>query len=71
VIVIYASAIKTMTAIIVCTRLLSVRRPAITEAIYEFDLKDMPVTVAVYVDGKSVHKTGPQIWKQKIELKNI
>ena len=41
------------------------------EAIYEFDVKEMPVTVAVDVNGESVHKTGPQIWKQKIELKNI
>jgi fumarate hydratase class I len=31
----------------------------------------MPVTVAVDVNGESVHKTGPQIWKQKIELKNL
>ena len=39
------------------------------EAIYEDDLKDMPVTMAVYVNGEWVHKTGRQIWKQKIELK--
>ena len=38
------------------------------EAIYEFDVKDMPVTVAVDVNGESVHKTGPQVWKQKIEV---
>lgn len=37
------------------------------EAIYEFDVKDMPVTVAVDHTGNSVHITGPQIWKQKIE----
>ncbi|MDO3387094.1 fumarate hydratase [Gilvimarinus sp. SDUM040013] len=37
------------------------------EAIYEFDVKDMPVTVAVDSKGESVHKTGPQIWKAKIE----
>ncbi|WP_257274283.1 fumarate hydratase C-terminal domain-containing protein, partial [Endozoicomonas sp. SESOKO4] len=37
------------------------------EAIYEFEVKDMPVTVAVDHTGDSVHKTGPQIWKQKIE----
>lgn len=41
------------------------------EAIYEFDVKDMPVTVAVDVNGESVHKTGPQIWKQKIELRDF
>lgn len=37
------------------------------EAIYEFDVKDMPVTVAVDSKGESVHQTGPQIWKAKIE----
>ncbi len=37
------------------------------EAIYEFDLDDMPVTVAVDYLGESIHKTGPQIWKEKIE----
>jgi fumarate hydratase class I len=37
------------------------------EAIYEFDLEDMPVTVAVDYLGESIHKTGPQIWKKKIE----
>ncbi len=36
------------------------------EAIYEFDVKDMPVTVAVDVKGESVHQTGPKIWQQKI-----
>ncbi|WP_018015273.1 fumarate hydratase [Teredinibacter turnerae] len=37
------------------------------EAIYEFDVKDMPVTVAVDSEGVSVHQTGPQEWKAKIE----
>jgi fumarate hydratase class I len=41
------------------------------EAIYEFDVKDMPVTVAVSSGGESVHKTGPQIWKAKIEEQNL
>jgi len=36
------------------------------EAIYEFDVKDMPVTVAVDSTGESVHITGPQVWKKKI-----
>ncbi|MNT87208.1 fumarate hydratase [compost metagenome] len=36
------------------------------EAIYEFDVKDMPVTVAVDTNGESVHITGPAIWQQKI-----
>ena len=33
------------------------------EAIYEFEVKDMPVTVAVDSKGVSVHKTGPEEWK--------
>lgn len=37
------------------------------EAIYEFEVQDMPVTVAVDVNGESVHQTGPAIWKAKIE----
>jgi fumarate hydratase, class I len=37
------------------------------EAIYEFDVKDMPVTVAVDSQGTSVHETGPREWKIKIE----
>ena len=36
------------------------------EAIYEFDVKDMPVTVAVSSDGTSVHTTGPKEWQGKI-----
>jgi fumarate hydratase class I len=36
------------------------------EAIYEFEVKDMPVTVAVDSQGTSVHKTGPQEWCAKI-----
>jgi fumarate hydratase class I len=32
------------------------------EAIYEFDVKDMPVTVAVDAQGTSVHTTGPARW---------
>jgi len=41
------------------------------EAIYEFDVRDMPVTVAVDVNGESVHKLGPQVWKLKIESGNL
>ena len=37
------------------------------EAIYEFEVKDMPVTVAVDVNGESVHKNGPQIWRARME----
>jgi fumarate hydratase class I len=36
------------------------------EAIYEFDVKDMPVTVAVDSAGTSVHETGPRTWFAKI-----
>jgi len=34
------------------------------EAIYEFDVKDMPVTVAVDAKGTSVHLTGPAKWQK-------
>jgi fumarate hydratase class I len=36
------------------------------EAIYEFEVVDMPVTVAVDAQGTSVHITGPAEWSQKI-----
>ncbi|HSG04644.1 MAG TPA: fumarate hydratase [Marinobacterium sp.] len=36
------------------------------EAIYEFEVKDMPVTVAVDVNGTSVHTTGPAKWHEII-----
>jgi fumarate hydratase class I len=36
------------------------------EAIYEFDVQDMPVTVAVDSSGTSVHETGPREWQAKI-----
>jgi fumarate hydratase class I len=36
------------------------------EAIYEFDVKDMPVTVAVDSNGVSVHNTAPKEWQAKI-----
>ncbi|HEY0957385.1 MAG TPA: fumarate hydratase [Roseateles sp.] len=36
------------------------------EAIYEFDVVDMPVTVAVDAGGTSAHITGPAEWKQRI-----
>ena len=37
------------------------------EAIYEFEVADMPVTVAVDANGSSVHETGPREWKVRIE----
>ena len=36
------------------------------EAIYEFTVQDMPVTVAVDSAGESVHKTGPKQWQARI-----
>ncbi len=36
------------------------------EAIYEFEIQDMPVTVAVDAQGISVHNTGPKEWQAKI-----
>ena len=41
------------------------------EAIYEFDVVDMPVTVAVSANGDAVHKTGPAIWQEKIAQHKI
>lgn len=44
------------------------------EAIYEFDVVDMPVTVAVDAGGTSAHITGPETWQKRIatgEFKNI
>ncbi|MGB6780858.1 MAG: fumarate hydratase [Terracidiphilus sp.] len=36
------------------------------EGIYEFEVKDMPVTVAVDAKGTSVHQTGPAEWQRRI-----
>jgi fumarate hydratase, class I len=36
------------------------------EAIYEFTVQDMPVTVAVDANGESVHHSGPLVWREKI-----
>jgi fumarate hydratase class I len=35
------------------------------EAIYEFEVRDMPVTVAVDSEGTSVHATGPAQWARR------
>jgi len=37
------------------------------EAIYEFEVEDMPVTVAVDAQGTSVHETGPKEWHARIQ----
>ena len=36
------------------------------EAIYEFEVKDMPVIVAVDSGGDAVHKSGPAVWRERI-----
>ena len=41
------------------------------EAIYEFTVEDMPVTVAVDSSGESVHTTGPEQWKGKSVRVNL
>jgi fumarate hydratase class I len=41
------------------------------EAIYEFEVEDMPVTVAVDARGESVHEAGPKEWGQKIKALKI
>ncbi|MDP6413432.1 MAG: fumarate hydratase [Gammaproteobacteria bacterium] len=41
------------------------------EAIHEFEVDEMPVTVAVDVKGTSVHQTGPALWKQKIAEEHV
>ena len=41
------------------------------EAIYEFDVVDMPVTVAVDSGGTSAHITGPSIWAEKIAKEGL
>ena len=42
------------------------------EAIHEFEVRDMPVTVAVDSRGESVHHSGPALWRDKIaEIRTI
>ncbi|MXQ10764.1 fumarate hydratase [Microvirga makkahensis] len=36
------------------------------EAIFEMEVEDMPVTVAVDATGQSIHKTGPALWRKRI-----
>jgi fumarate hydratase class I len=36
------------------------------EAIYEFEVENMPVTVAVDASGSSVHETGPARWRRRL-----
>lgn len=39
------------------------------EAIYEFEVEDMPVTVAVDASGQSIHDVGPAFWSRRIALR--
>ena len=41
------------------------------ESIYEFELEDMPVTVAVDHRGVSIHQAGPQLWAQKMSQMEV
>jgi fumarate hydratase class I len=41
------------------------------EAIYQFDVQDMPVTVAVNANGTAVHQTGPVQWQEIIRSRQI
>ena len=41
------------------------------EAIYEFEVKDFPVTVAVDSEGNNVHQLAPLVWKDKIAKEHL
>jgi fumarate hydratase class I len=41
------------------------------EAIYEFTVQDMPVTVAVDSEGNNVHQLAPLVWKEKIAKEGL
>ena len=41
------------------------------EAIYEFTVEDMPVTVAVDSEGHNVHQLAPLVWKKKIAAERL
>jgi fumarate hydratase, class I len=41
------------------------------EAIYEFEVQDMPVIMAVDVEGNSIHKSGPAEWRQRTAAANM
>ena len=41
------------------------------EAIYEFTVEDMPVTVAVDSQGNNVHQLAPLVWKEKIAREHL
>ncbi|HUD95020.1 fumarate hydratase C-terminal domain-containing protein, partial [Sphingobium sp.] len=41
------------------------------EAIYEFTVEDMPVTVAVDSEGQNVHRLAPLVWQEKIKREKL
>ena len=41
------------------------------EAIYEFEVQDFPVTVAVDSEGHNVHQLAPLVWKEKIAKEGL
>ena len=41
------------------------------EAIYEFEVEDFPVTVAVDADGANVHQLAPLVWREKIARERL
>ena len=41
------------------------------EAIYEFTVEDMPVTVAVDAEGNNVHQLAPLVWREKIAREHL
>ena len=41
------------------------------EAIYEFTVEDMPVTVAVDSEGQNVHRLAPLVWQEKIKKEKL
>ncbi|MFX8141358.1 fumarate hydratase C-terminal domain-containing protein, partial [Acinetobacter baumannii] len=41
------------------------------EAIYEFEVKDFPVTVAVDSTGANVHQLAPLVWREKIAKEGL
>ena len=41
------------------------------EAIYEFTVEDMPVTVAVDSEGNNVHQLAPLVWRDKIAKEHL
>ena len=41
------------------------------EAIYEFEVQDFPVTVAVDAEGNNVHQLAPLVWREKIARERL